>query len=112
MSTKLYHRIIDRSRGGNGDTELAHLVWDPTPWVVDVFTGRVDSDLRHEMSDWLRSEIGVESWPIHKKPGVWHFAGATVDGWTWLGFATEDMMQRFLSKFPQPTHPDKWEDKR
>ena len=81
------------------------MVWDPTPWVIDVRTGSQDQGVGatkgRSMNEWLRDNAGRESWPIHERPGDWHWGGATVDGWTWLGFAREDRMRAFLAAFAE-----------
>lgn len=108
--TPRYHAILDYWKDDQHRLELEHKVWDPTPWVIDIrspypgsspvsfHSGDVD---RYTHIEWLRENIGSDSWPIHDKPGDWYFAGATVDGETWLGFRTEDMMRRFMAAFPQ-----------
>jgi hypothetical protein len=79
--------------------ELEHTVWDPTPWVIDIYSPH--DALRTSHICWLRENIGKESWPLHGEPGDWHFGGATVQGQVWLGFKTEEMMQRFCNAFPE-----------
>lgn len=49
--------------------------------------------------DWARERFGDEAWPIHGKAGSWHRGGATVYGWTWFGFDTEDRMREFQIKW-------------
>lgn len=115
--TPLYHRIIAHAEKPIGrvslDVErplLAHQVWDPTPWVITIrspYPGSSSASFKDGDVDrlthihWLSEAIGKESWPIHGKPGDWHFGGATVDGETWLGFRTEEMMRQFMAFFPQ-----------
>ena len=95
----IYQRLI-----APVDGNLMHEVWDGTPWIVDAFTGPIDNYGRfREIMDWCRCEFGDESWPIHGKPGDWHCGGATVHGWTWIGFATEEMMQKFIDRWPSPS---------
>lgn len=91
----LYQRQIETS----GD-ELMHTVWDGTPWMVDVYTGSIQNGGRYgEIMQWCRDEFGAEAWPIHGKPGSWYSGGATVMGWTWMGFATCEMMQKFVARW-------------
>ncbi|WP_319532843.1 hypothetical protein [uncultured Cohaesibacter sp.] len=101
-TTPLYARSLAyyEAKGDSRDVELFHKVWDPTPWVIDVFTGSLCDDQFCEMREWLNEICGVESWPIHDRPGDWNIGSATVNGWTWLGFKTEDMMRRFIEAFP------------
>jgi hypothetical protein len=77
-------------------------VWCGTPWMVDAYTGSHDSARRHELMEWCREQFGPEAWPIHGHAGQWHSGCATVDGWTWMGFATEDQMHRFVERWPAP----------
>lgn len=77
-----------------------HKVWDGTPWMVDAFTGRFDDDRYHQIGQWLHDRFGREASPIHKLPGTWHRGGATINGYTWLGFATEEMMTTFEEHWP------------
>ena len=82
--------------------ELMAKVWRDTPWMVDAYTGSHDTDRRHDLMEWCREQFGPEAWPIHGHPGQWHSGGATVDGWTWMGFATEEQMRRFTERWPAP----------
>ncbi len=107
--TPLFDSIMSHHVGDTKMLALSHKVWDPTPWVIDVFTGSYNTDegmgRRHDMSDFCVAHFGKESWPIHDKPADWHWGGATVDGWSWIGFKTEAMMQQFLTAFPQELPP-------
>ncbi len=107
--TPLYHRIMAHSVDNAEQLALSHKVWDPTPWVIDVFTGGAHRpegmDRIEAMRDFCIEHFGPESWPIHDRPARWMFGSATVDGWTWMGFATEEMTNQFLAKFPQEPVP-------
>lgn len=97
MSSELHQRQI-----ANCDDELMHQVWDGTPWMVDAYTGSISNEGRYrEMMEWCRDEFGPEAWPIHGKPGDWHCGGATVFGWTWMGFAAKDMMEKFIERWAE-----------
>lgn len=98
--TDLYRRIIAHAQGRSHEA-LTRKAWDPTPWVVDVFDGSPDDEERYTMMEWCTEHFGPESWPIHDRPAKWYRGGATVDGWTWYGFATEEMMNQFLEAWPQ-----------
>jgi hypothetical protein len=63
-------------------------------------TTEAGRDIRFAIHHFCTVSFGPESWPIHNKPGNWLFGGATVDGETWIGFATKDMMDQFTAKFP------------
>lgn len=92
----LFERLMASEQGD----ELMHKVWDNTPWMMDAFTGAVNSTRWHLMNEWCRENYGPEAWPIHGKPGQWHRGGATIHGWTWFGFATEAMMTYFAESWP------------
>lgn len=75
--------------------DLMRKVWDGTPWMVGACTkGRWRA-----IMEWCTKEFGPEAWPIHGRAGQWHIGGATVHGYTWIGFATEDMMNRFVERW-------------
>ncbi len=90
----LYGRVIAPS-----DDPLMHKVWQGTPWMLDAYTGSINSDRWHDVIEWCRENYGQEAWPIHDRPGRWHTGGATIHGWTWLGFATEEMMTAFAERW-------------
>ncbi len=108
MPSPLYASIMDwnRQQGDNERTELAHQVWDGTPWIVDAYVGRDSKDDRRDRDIrlWCHDRFGKESWPFSdvKRPGAWHFGGATINGWTWIGFDSEAKMLEFLAVWPAP----------
>ena len=104
MTTELYDRTMqfadaeeDRERG-----ELLRKVWAQTPWMVDAYTGGCGNERSREMQWWCRDQFGPECWPIHGHPGTWQRGGVTMSGWTWYGFASEEQMQQFLARWPEP----------
>lgn len=103
--TPLYSRMFEVLEADKH--ELMHKVWDPTPWIINVETlsPSTEEGIRRWdiMRDWLISNIGVESYTIHGYVGAWHRGGATVCGWTFFGFATEDMMHKFVEQFKEYT---------
>lgn len=104
MATELYRDTIawaDRNLD-EGGVALQHTVWDGTPWMVDAFTGSIESDRDYEIRKWCNEEFGPEARPIHGIPGAWHRGVATVNGWTWIGFAEREMMERFVAAWPKP----------
>jgi len=115
---RLYESIIEHATK-DGDEErltLSHKVWDHTPFVLDVYVGErneygegIDES---EIREYCRENFGKESWPIHNKPGDWYRGGATVDGWTWLGFKTKEMMEKFISDWPKNTKVEKEHQKK
>jgi len=102
MSTEIYKRIIKHARGKHDKDRLAltHKVWDPTPYVINVYTGERNETGEgmdeYELKEYCRKNFGKESWPIHEKLGDWYRGGATVNGWTWFGFKTKEMMEKFI----------------
>lgn len=78
---------------------LMHKVWDGTPWMLDAYTDSVNTDRWYDVMQWCQSEFGQEAWPLHGIEGQWHVGGATIHGWTWIGFATEEMMTRFSERW-------------
>lgn len=86
----------------DGDQECADLmreVWAPTPWVADVYTGGFSKEFGREMRirKWCSERFGPEAFVIGGRDGKWQRGIATINGWTWIGFATEAMMDEFLS---------------
>jgi hypothetical protein len=80
---------------------LMRKVWEKTPWMVNAYTG--DPYIREiKMLRWCQENFGPEAWPIHGKPGKWYRGGATVNGWTRMGFETEAMMNKFCETWPAP----------
>lgn len=87
------------------DIALHHKQWDPTPWVIDVRLRDGDDLSGSDIRVWCFREFGPESWPIHDRPANW-LLGATVHGHTWMGFATDALMQRFIRQFPDRIWPE------
>ena len=100
--TDLYRSALAFNDDDPERQALMAQVWRDTPWMVDAYTGSHDTDRRHDLMEWCREQFGPEAWPIHGLPGQWHSGGATVDGWTWMGFATEARMRQFMERWPAP----------
>jgi len=99
--TELYRDVIKWK--GYTNPELIRKVWEPTPYMIDVYTGGHTSTRRYEMREWLTERWGQACSPIHGREGLWQFGNATINGYTWLGFATKEMMQEFLRAWGE--HP-------
>jgi hypothetical protein len=99
--TDLYRRTISRDYSMPGSGELMRRTWSTTPWMVEAYTGRSDDDRYTEIRLWCRDQFGAEAF-LDREPGAWRSGHATVDGWTWMGFATEEQMQQFLARWPAP----------
>lgn len=104
MATDLYRRSTEWAEKRQDPRGLAlhHKVWDATPWMVNAYTGRIGDERDAEIREWCSEQFGDEAWPIHGRPGLWHRGGGTVNGWTWIGFATQEMMDRFEAAWPAP----------
>ncbi len=105
--TDLYRSILAFNDDDPERKALMARVWRDTPWMVDAYTGSHDSDRRHHLLEWCHEQFGPEAAPIHGRPGSWHSGGATVYGWTWMGFATEDQMCKFMARWPAPTFDER-----
>jgi hypothetical protein len=79
--------------------------WSRHPWMVDAYTG--DETRDDLMRKWLLAQIGHQAHPVHRVRGEWQRGLVTINGWTWIGFATREQMYRFLAKWT----PDDWEIK-
>jgi hypothetical protein len=104
--TPLYQRIVEFDQGDAERNELVRRVWSVTPFVVNVRTGsicqsRADSRYR-DMMLWCHDAFGKQAFPFGDDPlhGDWQFGGATVDGWTYVGFKTREQMEWFKAAFP------------
>ena len=91
----LYGRVIAPS-----NDPLMHKVWDETPWMLNAYTDSVNTERWEDIMQWCKAEFGFEASPIHDLEGKWHVGGATIYGWTWIGFATEEMITRFEERWP------------
>ena len=76
-------------------------VWGQYPWMIDVFFDSYRTERNDEVTDWLRENIGKEGSPIHKIDGNWYRGGATIFGWSWVGFKKEETMNKFLETFKE-----------
>ena len=102
--SELYRRAMAHYEQQGDRPDLMHKLWDNTPWMVSAFVGQVGGDRDEAMRQWCRDHYGPQAWPIHGRPGEWHSGGATSQGWTWFGFATETMMTKFIEVWPLPAY--------
>lgn len=105
MMTPLYQRTIARYQSEPELNDLMFKVWSPTPWMVDAFTGRICEDRDHQMRAWCHEQFGDECSPILGKTGTWQRGYATINGWTWFGFASEEQMASFCDAWPSSEAP-------
>lgn len=98
MSSELYQEIIK----DNKDHPILFEVWSSTPWVVDSFTDTVNSERNESIVNWCFQNFGKEASPILGKSGNWYSGGASINGWRWMGFKTEEMMKEYLGAWPNP----------
>lgn len=94
VGSALFVRVMEQA------DDLMRKVWAGTPWMTEAYTGSPDDARWQEMADWCETHYGPEAWPIHGHAGRWHRGGATINGFTWLGFATEEMMRAFEAAWP------------
>jgi hypothetical protein len=66
--------------------------------MIDVFTSNREDEIKH----WCQRMFGDESSPMHGWAGAWRRANVTMHGWTWYGFKSKELMERFQAKFPSP----------
>ena len=92
IGNDLFNKTMAEDYGDASLKELQRKIWKPTPWMVSVH----DAGREHEIRNWLCLNLGGESSPIHGEEGVWHKGSVTMDGKTWYGFKTEELLQRFL----------------
>jgi hypothetical protein len=104
MATDLYQRTMAFDYGDGERTALMHKVWDGFPWMVNAYTGgySLERDREREILLWCEENIGKQASPIHEIPGRWHRGGATIHGWTFMGFVSEADMKRFQERWPAP----------
>jgi hypothetical protein len=99
MSTKLFQNMIAYDYE---NAELMRAVWTPTPWMVDVHDRGWDEDhgrSLHEIFEWCNLNLGTRYDYWSRRDGRWQRGNVTICGWTWYGFATEEMMRRFCERF-------------
>jgi hypothetical protein len=97
--TPLYERMAAHEYGNPEVGDLMRKIWAGTPWMIDCYTERIGGGLFVEIMQWCRRRWGVEAWPIHSRPGRWQSGSATVDGWTWFGFESEEMLAKFKAQW-------------
>lgn len=100
MSTRLHKLVLE-----SGEDSLHARVWRGTPWIADAWVGDWQRESREaEMLEWCADTFGVEAFPFGPQPrtGRWRRGGATVFGWAWFGFDTEEAMNQFIAAWPTP----------
>ena len=100
--TALYRQVIAYDYGNDDLRDLVREAWSQTPWMVDAHTGgSLDDPIREaEIRSWCTENFGPEHNPWAGPHGKWQRGSATIHGRTWMGFATEDMMQQFIERWP------------
>jgi hypothetical protein len=114
MATDIYHRAMAYDYGDDERAALMRKVWEPTPWIIEVYVGQhpYEGPRERQILEWCRDDFGDESSPIHGRAGRWHPGNATIYGWKWFGFATEadsasrpPGRHRRASRIPTQPHP-------
>lgn len=98
--TDLFARTLAFDHGDGERNAIMRKVWSATPWMIDCFTDRVNSPRYRAIREWCSENIGPQAHPIHGVEGDWQDGSATVHGWTWIGFKSEEMLARFMKAFP------------
>jgi hypothetical protein len=98
--TDIFARTLAFDYGDQERSDIMRKVWTPTPWMIEVFTGSINSERERSIARWCWDRFGQQASPIHGIDGVWQRGCATVHGWTWYGFATEAQMLEFLAAWP------------
>lgn len=99
IGSDLYLSMLAFDYADQERADLMHYVWSVTPWIIDCYTGSINDERMREMRGWLRENMGPQAFPIHGKAGDWQYGSATIQGWTWVGFATEEQLSRFVERF-------------
>lgn len=104
MTSELYRRTMawHAEQGDEERAALAHRVWDGTPWMVNWYTGGVDGGRTRDMIKWCHKQFGPQAWWPADRPGAWQRGSATIFGWEWWGFDSEDKMRAFMAAWPKP----------
>lgn len=104
MASDLYRRVMawNDEQGMPDRTALAHRIWDDTPWMVNCYSGSVGDDRCRSMIEWCFRQFGDQAWWPTGRPGAWQRGSATINGWEWWGFDTEDKMLDFMAAWPKP----------
>lgn len=90
MGTKIYDSCDDL---------LLRQIWAGTPFIVDAYTGSVGQARWYEMAAWLNERFGPQAFPWTDKKGRWFLGSATIHGWTWLGFDTQEALDEFAARW-------------
>lgn len=96
--TELFERMLAFNYEDTERAELMRKVWSVTPFMVDCETGSPGDASYQRIMKWCRRNFGPEAWPIHGRDGEWQSGTATVFGWTWIGFKTQDQLDQFLAR--------------
>lgn len=101
MSTTLHQRMLSFDYGDGDRKNLMQDIWSGYPWMVNAYSGGYSNnrDLEHDILTWCFDNIGEQGYPIHGKAGAWYRGSATINGWTWFGFSTEQDMQKFKRRW-------------
>lgn len=94
--TPLYERMAAPE---GPHAQLMREVWSHNKWMIDVKFGSFRDDNYMDILHWCRDNLGDQTWPYgdDKRWGKWLRGSATIDGWDWLGFDTEESMNQFIA---------------
>lgn len=101
----IFRKMLAEQYADRTILETLKRAWLPTPWMVNVRnSGRYD---RLVIRNWCNHNLGSESVRHLEIDGNWREGNVTMNGLTWYGFKTEELMKRFQawqSTWEQPSH--------
>ena len=59
--TDLYRRMCAFNYGDAERAAVMREVWDPTPWMVEIYTGQCGDERDREMQRWCHDELDRKS---------------------------------------------------
>lgn len=99
MGTKIFQNVLSLSGADYKHLGILKEVWQSTPWIVHAYTGSSDDDHYKEVKNWCLEQFGVEACPLRGLAGNWQTGNVTFMGWTWIGFSTEEQMNKFILRW-------------
>lgn len=95
-----FETVAWAARRGFDDRSMSLIEsWKETPYMVDARTHGPDTVEWYQMMEWCYDKWGRQCSVIHSIEGDWHCGGATIQGWTWMGFKTQYMLDEFKAKW-------------
>lgn len=101
--TELFEQTLAFDYEDAERSDLMRKVWSVTPYMIDYQTGSPGADTYRNIVTWCRDNFGPQAHPIHEFEGDWQLGSATIFGWTWIGFKTQEQLDTFISGFSAPS---------